>query len=129
MKYTHVRKLPRNRAAGRNRADLNARRTKAERLMADALDRAGETYRQNFMVHTAESLNGYYLVDFYLPKRRLLIEVDGGVHRGEAAQWKDRLRTEAVERARPKDRLVRVWNAEVETNADACLARLLADSL
>jgi very-short-patch-repair endonuclease len=126
LKYGYTKKLPRSRAASRNRADLIARMTKAERLFARALQDAGERFTPNFRVSTAEAMTGYYLVDFYLPNRRLLVEVDGGVHKSEARRWKDRLRTEAIQRARPGDSLARIWNAEVERDPAAALQRLLS---
>lgn len=89
-----------------------------------ALDVAKEPYTFQFIVRTAESTNGYYIVDFRLPRRNLLVELDGQPHVSEAAQWRDRLRTEAIERARPDDLLVRFWNSDIRKDA-AGVVRLL----
>lgn len=41
---------------------------------------------------------GRYIVDFYCPKARLVIELDGGQHYEEAAREKDQARDEALKK-------------------------------
>lgn len=114
------------RSSARNRARLNQVQTPAEAEFARALVDAGLAFTQNKIVRTAESLSGYYLADFCIPSLRLIVEVDGKPHTGEAAQWRDRLRTEAIERAMPGYRVVRFWNSEVMRDADSVVAGLSA---
>ena len=48
---------------------------------------AGRKFRRQ---HSIEN----YIVDFYCPEERLVIELDGQIHFNEVAQRKDRIRTE-----------------------------------
>jgi very-short-patch-repair endonuclease len=115
----------RSKAPRRARQNLNDRSTPAELAFASALRDAGLRYEQNYTIRTAESFSGYYLVDFYVPRLKLLVEIDGGVHKSLKRQWKDRLRTEAIERAMPHLRLVRFWNSQVLDDAPAVISELL----
>src|SRR4051812_6277153 len=89
---------------------LKEEATLDERTLMVALDAAREPHSFQYVVMTVEADRGYYIVDFYLPRRHLLVELDGAPHASESARWRDRLRTEAIERARPRDLLVRFWN-------------------
>lgn len=89
-----------------------------------ALDAAKEPYTFQYTIRSAESPAGYFVVDFYLPKRKLLVELDGKPHSSERGRWNDRLRAEAIERARPNLLLVRFWNSDVNKDA-AALVRYL----
>jgi very-short-patch-repair endonuclease len=117
MKYGHVKTLPRSRSAQRAKTRLKEQATPDERTLIVALDVAREPYSFQYVVPTPEATRGYYVVDFYLPRRKLLVELDGEPHVSETAQWRDSLRTEAIERARPDDLLVRFWNADVRRDA------------
>jgi very-short-patch-repair endonuclease len=55
---------------------------------------------------------GPYLVDFACPKRRLVIELDGGQH--ATTMEADALRTAEIEQQ--GYRVVRFWNNEITTN-------------
>lgn len=111
------------RAAGRSRRRLNETPTPAEAALARALDDIGEPYSTNYTVRTADSMSGYYLVDFRLPRRKLYIELDGKPHTSLRAQWNDRLRTEAILRATPKYELIRAWNSDVLKNPEEWVDR------
>lgn len=124
MKYGNVRKMRHSRAAGRSKRDLEDRATLTERTLMVALRAAKEPFGFQFIVRTAEAPTGYYVVDFRLPRRHLLVELDGQPHATEKGHWNDRLRAEAIERAMPDDLLVRFWNREVERDA-AGLVRYL----
>jgi very-short-patch-repair endonuclease len=60
---------------------------------------------------------GPYIVDFYCPAHRLVVEIDGEFHRYQADQ--DQARTQELEDYGYK--VIRFWNYEVEQNLDAVL--------
>ncbi|MEZ5820988.1 MAG: endonuclease domain-containing protein [Bradyrhizobium sp.] len=57
---------------------------------------------------------GPYVVDFFCPAKRLIIELDGGHHNEDAATNSDRKRQLWLERE--GYRVVRFWNSEVTDN-------------
>jgi len=65
-------------------------------------------------------LGGRYIVDFFAPSVGLVVEVDGGVHRGSRAA--DRRRDEKLHRL--GYRVVRVDAALVVRNVAAAVARV-----
>jgi len=46
-----------------------------------------------------QKIIGNYIADFYCPKSRLVIEIDGGQHYSAEGKEKDRLRDESMTRA------------------------------
>lgn len=64
---------------------------------------------------------GAYILDFYCPKCRLAIEVDGGQHMDNAAQ--DAQRTHFLNEQ--NIRVVRFWNNDVLGNTDTVLEEIL----
>jgi very-short-patch-repair endonuclease len=60
---------------------------------------------------------GCWIVDFYLPAARLVVEVDGGQHFTSEAKVKDAARTQALERMGL--RVLRFDNLQVLTETDA----------
>ena len=60
---------------------------------------------------------GTYIVDFYCPAQRLVVEIDGEIHRYQADQ--DQARTQEFEDYGFS--VIRFWNHEVEQNLDAVL--------
>jgi very-short-patch-repair endonuclease len=65
---------------------------------------------------------GPYIADFVCMAERLIVEIDGGQHAGQAA--KDARRTRYLEAERY--RVVRFWNNEVLGNIEGVLQRLMA---
>ncbi|HYH81967.1 MAG TPA: endonuclease domain-containing protein [Longimicrobium sp.] len=63
---------------------------------------------------------GPFIVDFYCPEERLVVEVDGAVHEGQ--EIKDAQRQEALESLGP--RFVRVTNDEVRFELQTVLTRI-----
>jgi very-short-patch-repair endonuclease len=104
--------------------DLKARATKAERALAQALEHAGERFEHSYVIRTPEATSGYYVVDFYLPRRNVFVELDGSIHRNEHRKWRDKLRTEAINRARPGVPMLRFWNTDVLKDPDALVRYL-----
>src|SRR4051812_35194786 len=109
-----VRTKDRGRACKRR---LKEEATLTERTLMVELDARRESYSFQYVVQTDEADAGFYVVDFYLPRRKLLVELDGAPHFTSAGHWRDRLRTEAIERARPNLMLVRFANSDVTRNA------------
>jgi len=80
--------LPRNRKLKNRSSELRNNATKQEnRLWYDLLRKHEPSfYRQKII--------GSYIVDFYCPKAKLIIELDGSQHYEEESAEYDRLRTE-----------------------------------
>ena len=60
---------------------------------------------------------GTYIVDFYCPAFRLVVEIDGEIHRYQEAD--DQARTDQLEQKGYK--VIRFWNFEVEQNPETVL--------
>ena len=60
-----------------------------------------------------------FIADFVCPKRRLVVELDGGQHNFDEHQARDRSRDNALER--PGFRVLRFWNSEVDRNLPGVL--------
>jgi very-short-patch-repair endonuclease len=82
-----------------------------ERVRGNAL---GPKFRRQ---HVA----GLFIFDFYCAAARLVVEVDGAVHRGERVHL-DRLRDEAL--VASGLRVLRVTASEVERDVDSVLLRI-----
>src|SRR3990167_9229028 len=59
---------------------------------------------------------GFYILDFYSPKQRLGIEIDGGQHAEDSMREYDEFRTNYLDAHRIK--MLRFWNNEVMRNID-----------
>jgi len=66
---------------------------------------------------------GNYVVDFYCPKKKLVIEVDGGQHFKQEEQ--DEKRSRFLESM--GCRVIRFWNNEVFENMDGVVDRILEE--
>ena len=64
-----------------------------------------------------QHLLGTHIVDFNCPAQRLVVEIDGEIHRYQEA--KDQLRTDQLEEKGYK--VIRFWNYEVEQHLDTVL--------
>lgn len=69
---------------------LNQNLTLAERQFQSRL-------RRHKIQHKSQQLIGPFIADFVIPRRMLVIEVDGGVHLSRAAQEYDAQRTRYLE--------------------------------
>jgi crossover junction endodeoxyribonuclease RuvC len=58
-----------------------------------------------------------YIADFYCPKLKLIIELDGGQH-AESAAYDDR---RSLILSKEGFRILRFWNSDVTENMDAVL--------
>ncbi len=64
------------------------------------------------------------IVDFYCHEKRLVVEIDGAVHRGDDAQDSDEIRQEIIEQYGV--RFVRLTPNAIENDLGAVLQRILA---
>src|SRR4029453_8444391 len=65
---------------------------------------------------------GRYVVDFFCPAKRLIIELDGGHHNDDATAARDSERQAWLERE--GYRVIRFWNSDVTGDLDAVLERI-----
>jgi very-short-patch-repair endonuclease len=68
---------------------------------------------------------GPYIVDFFCPAKRLIIELDGGHHNEDETAHRDRERQEWLENE--GYRVVRFWNSEVTADLEAVLERIYVE--
>ena len=68
---------------------------------------------------------GPYIVDFFCPARRLIIEVDGGHHGDEDTAKRDDARQLWLEKE--GYRVVRFWNSEIAGDLSAVLERIYVE--
>ncbi len=65
---------------------------------------------------------GHYIVDFYCPKARLVVELDGGQHYEETGKKKDKVRDDFL--TKTGLRVIRFSDREVFENIDAVMAKI-----
>jgi very-short-patch-repair endonuclease len=68
---------------------------------------------------------GPYIVDFFCPAKRLIIELDGGHHNEDQTAKRDRERQAWLESE--GYRVVRFWNSEVTGDLNAVLERIYVE--
>jgi very-short-patch-repair endonuclease len=81
--------------------------TEAERILWNELKNRkmnGLKFRRQHPIH-------YYIADFYCHEKKLIIEVDGGIHKDAAVEEHDENRTAELERL--GIRVIRVTNEQV----------------
>ena len=65
---------------------------------------------------------GQYILDFYSPKKKLSIEIDGGQHILKKIEKRDEKRTEYLKIKGIK--VIRFWNSDVFENIDGVIDRI-----
>jgi very-short-patch-repair endonuclease len=65
---------------------------------------------------------GPYVVDFYCPAAKLVVEIDGETHIGAGAEAQDAQRQRAIEALGLH--VVRVWNTDIYQNIDGVLEHI-----
>jgi very-short-patch-repair endonuclease len=98
--------------------DLRRSMTDAEKLLWSKI----RGKQLNGLQFYRQKIIGNYIADFYCPKTRLVIEIDGGQHYSPEGKEKDRLRDEYM--ARERIRVVRFSDREVLENLEAVLEKL-----
>jgi very-short-patch-repair endonuclease len=68
---------------------------------------------------------GPYVVDFFCPARKLIIELDGGHHNEDEAAARDRERQGWPEQE--GYRVVRFWNSEINGDLNAVMERIYVE--
>jgi very-short-patch-repair endonuclease len=68
---------------------------------------------------------GPYVVDFFCPAKRLIIELDGGHHNEDATAKRDSERQAWLEQQGYK--VIRFWNSDVTGNLNAVMERIYAE--
>jgi very-short-patch-repair endonuclease len=68
---------------------------------------------------------GPFVVDFFCPAKRLIIELDGGHHNDNETANRDRQRQLWLERE--GYRVVRFWNSEITSDLTAVLERIYVE--
>ena len=104
--------------------ELRKRMTRAEKIFWQAVRNRrflGKRFiRQHPLFHEASGSFWFYIVDFYCPEDRLVVELDGSSHEGKGTE--DRERTEIVEANRI--RITRFGNEEIDTDISKVLRKL-----
>jgi very-short-patch-repair endonuclease len=100
------------------RRDLRKSQTEAETILWYALRNKKLLGFKFFRQYSVEN----YILDFYCPKRRLGIEVDGGYHKNAAVKLNDMFRTEFL--ADYNIKVIRFWNEDVIDNLDSVLQKI-----
>jgi len=113
MKYIYNNKKFRERRRG-----LRNKQTKAERILwwhiGDRRLNDNRFFRQYSV--------GPYILDFYCPKARLAIELDGETHLPSEQRMYDSERTKYLEANDIK--VIRFWNDEIENNLEVVLEKI-----
>jgi len=68
---------------------------------------------------------GSYVVDFFCPAKRLIIELDGGHHNEDATAARDSERQAWLERE--GYRVIRFWNSEIAYELNAVMERIYVE--
>ena len=100
---------------------LRANTTPHERTLWRALKElpvAGTHFRRQAPI-------GPYVVDFFCPAKRLIIELDGGHHNEDEAAERDRKRQHWLEQQ--GYRVIRFWNSEITADLNAVLERIYVE--
>ncbi len=102
---------------GAVRKALRNNLTDVEKVLWQKLRRKqlGYMFRRQFSI-------GNYVVDFYCPERRLVVELDGGQHNDEKQIEYDRLRSRAFKEL--DIRVIRFWNNNVLKDIDTVLQEI-----
>jgi very-short-patch-repair endonuclease len=76
----------------------------------------GYRFRRQFVI-------GYYIVDFCCFEKKLIVELDGGLHNEKENQLNDLERTKVLEAQGYK--VLRFWNNEIDNNLEGVLETIL----
>jgi len=89
--------------------------TQAEQKVKDIFDSKGVKYVPQYPIYTRTS---FILIDFYLPNKKLAIEIDGGSHIGRLKTWQsyNKWRESVIHKICTG--LVRFTNDEILSNSD-----------
>jgi very-short-patch-repair endonuclease len=99
---------------GDRRRELRQQATSQEKLIWEKLRnrKLGTKFKRQYSI-------GGYILDFYCAEKRLIVEIDGGIHKTKEAQEYDKIRDKYFEDLEYKT--LRISNNEVEKNIDKVL--------
>jgi very-short-patch-repair endonuclease len=97
------------------REDNISRRTEAELKVKEILDDLKVEYIEQYPIYTR---NSFILIDFYLPKQKIAIEIDGTSHEGRRRCWQSYNKWREKIITGLSTGLIRFQNNEILTNAD-----------
>ena len=99
------------------RRDLRQRSTKSEELLWERLrnNKLGMKFRRQYSVRG-------YVVDFYCPKKRLVVELLGSVHNSATAKKYDNYRRDYLKAFRIT--VLEFWNDEVEKDMEGVISKI-----
>jgi very-short-patch-repair endonuclease len=92
--------------------------TKAEKVLWNELKNrkmCGLKFRRQYPIH-------YYIADFYCHEKRLIIEVDGGIHRDKSVREHDENRSAELEGL--GIRVIRVTNEQILKSLDEVIDKI-----
>ncbi|MDD1517473.1 MULTISPECIES: endonuclease domain-containing protein [Bradyrhizobium] len=101
--------------------ELRANTTPHERILWRALKELpmdGSHFRRQAPI-------GPYVVDFFCPAKRLIIELDGGHHNEDHTDTRDLERQRWLEHE--GYRVIRFWNSEITTDLTAVMERIYVE--
>ena len=101
-----------------HRRDLRKNQTEAERVVWNMVRKQQIDGLKFFRQYSV----GTYVLDFYCPKRRIAIEIDGGQHNEQEHKAYDVQRTEYL--AQRNIQVIRFWNNEVLKNKEGVWTRI-----
>lgn len=107
-------------SANANKAKLTQTATNAERTFIGFLKSEGIKYEFQKICYYEDS---YYIVDFYIPSAKLVVEIDGRYHDSSLQQRDDKLRTRRLKVVCGMNEIIRFSNDELK-NKDFVLNRL-----
>jgi len=114
MKHIYNNKILKDR-----RKELRHNQTKAERILWRCLNRRQFGNKRFFRQYSI----GGYILDFYCPKVRLAIELDGGSHIPSEQKLYDAERTKYLNGNNIK--VLRFWNNEIVNDIDNVIAKII----
>ncbi len=109
-----------NELANLRAKELRLNSTESEKIFKVKLRLAGFNYSFQYPIHTK---NTFYIVDFYLPKQGLVIEVDGEYHNDKKQKVKDSHRTKDLNKLGFK--VLRVNNQTVKEMSEIYFKELI----
>jgi len=101
-----------------HRRFLRKNMTEAEHILWSAIKnrKTGHRWRRQVSI-------GYYIVDFYCPEKKLIIEIDGSGHAQDSTRRYDKQRTEYFRLHNLQ--VLRFWNNEVMDNLAGVYEKIL----
>jgi very-short-patch-repair endonuclease len=109
--------IPYNPGLKKASQDLRNKMTAAEKRLWEKLQRK----RLGYWFYRQKPI-GDYIVDFYCPHAMLVIEVDGGYHKGAEVSGNDKIRDKVMENYGLK--VIRFKNADILSDIDDVVAKI-----